>query len=60
MKDHFDDPVGRFIEGNSPTGDATPDGTTSLEQMIRAAIEQQNSSHNCYGTPVGQDNGAAF
>lgn len=53
LQNNIADPVGRFIGGNPATGGTIPDGTTLLEQMIRAATGQPNTSHNCYGSPVG-------
>jgi filamentous hemagglutinin len=54
------DPVGRLIGGNPPTDGTIPDGTTLLEQMLRAATGQKDTSHNCYGNPMAPNNCGGF
>jgi filamentous hemagglutinin len=48
LQNNIADPVGRLIGGNPPTDGTIPDGTTLLEQMLRAATGQKDTSHNCY------------
>lgn|GEM_PF-715700 len=60
LQNHIADPVGRIIGGNPATGGTIPDGTTLLEQMLRAATGQQNTSHNCYGSPGGPGSCSEF
>jgi len=48
LQNHMADPVGRFIGGNSPTGGTIPEGSSSLQEMLRA-LGGQGTSHNCYG-----------
>ncbi|QAU24943.1 hypothetical protein EO087_13865 [Dyella sp. M7H15-1] len=49
LQNHIADPVGGFIGWNPSTGGSIPQGTTMLEQIIRAATGQPGTSHNCYG-----------
>jgi filamentous hemagglutinin len=60
LQNHIADPVGRLIGGNPATGGTIPVGTTLLEQMIRAATGQKDTSHNCYGAPSPDGNCGAM
>ncbi|WP_460501622.1 hypothetical protein, partial [Dyella jejuensis] len=60
MQNHIDDPVGRFVGGNPPTGGTTPEGNSSLIEIIRAVTGQKDTSHNCYGVPSSEGGCGAF
>ncbi|WP_240669210.1 hemagglutinin repeat-containing protein [Dyella sp. M7H15-1] len=60
LQNHIADPVGRFIGGNPATGGTNPEGSATLWEMIRAGTGQPNSSHNCYGAPVGPNSCGNF
>jgi filamentous hemagglutinin len=49
LQNHIADPVGGLIGGNPTTGGTIPEGSSMLQEMLRAATGQQNTSHNCYG-----------
>ena len=53
LQNHMADPVGRMIGGNPSTGGAIPEGSSALNEMLRAFRGLQDTSHNCYGVPSG-------
>lgn len=48
FQNHIADPVGWFIGGNPSTGGTIPEGSSALQEMLRA-LGGENTSHNCYG-----------
>uniref|UniRef100_UPI002FF7CFF0 hypothetical protein n=1 Tax=Sedimenticola hydrogenitrophicus TaxID=2967975 RepID=UPI002FF7CFF0 len=47
-QNHVADPVGSIIGNNPPTGGTIPQGSSVLEEMVRAATGQPDTSHNLY------------
>jgi filamentous hemagglutinin len=49
LQNHIADPIGVLIGGNPATGGSIPEGSSMLQEMLRAATGQDVTSHNCYG-----------